>query len=211
MYRAPNVTDWLVCCLLAGLDLWKRMPLNCSSTMVCTLLSWCEISNHFKENNNLVVFPFPFHIFMPLTNLWFIRLQGYCPILRTRSSLDLYPLIRPPKRRLALGRGRILIPGFIRSPPTLAVYDVAHSLPLGGAGRGSPSLRMRPEGISHTSGTLEGSPVSQVPLSRNYPWWMFEWIFAIWIGVSTRSWMDSAQDRHLWKILVNAALNFQVP
>jgi hypothetical protein len=33
------------------------------------------------------------------------------------------------------------MPGFIRSPPTLAVCDVAHSV---------LSLRMRPEGISHT-------------------------------------------------------------
>ena len=68
-------------------------------------------------------------------NLWFIRLQGQFPILRTRSCPDLYPLIRPPRRSLALGRGRILIPGFIRSPPTLAVCEVAHSLPLGGADR----------------------------------------------------------------------------
>ena len=39
---------------------------------------------------------------------------------------------------LVLGRGRILIPGFIRSPPTLAVYDVANSLPRGGVGRDFP-------------------------------------------------------------------------
>jgi hypothetical protein len=44
---------------------------------------------------------------------------------------DLYPLISPPRRPLALGRGRILISGFIQPPPILAVY-----LPLGGAGRG---------------------------------------------------------------------------
>ena len=31
---------------------------------------------------------------------------------------------------MALGRGRILIPGFIRFPPTLAVYGVAYSRPL---------------------------------------------------------------------------------
>jgi hypothetical protein len=122
--------DWLVCCLLAGTDLWKRMPLKCSITMVftCPLISWCKISSSFLENNNVVVFPIPFHIFMPLTNLWLIRLQGQFPILRTRSCPDLYPLIRPPKRSLALGTGRILISGFIRFPPTLAVNDVAHSL-----------------------------------------------------------------------------------
>ena len=33
---------------------------------------------------------------------------------------------------MTLGRERILIPGFIRSRPTLAVYDVAYFLPLGG-------------------------------------------------------------------------------
>jgi hypothetical protein len=37
---------------------------------------------------------------------------------------------------LTLGRRRIFIPGFLRFPPTLAVYDVAHSLPLGGVIRG---------------------------------------------------------------------------
>ena len=56
----------------------------------------------FKENNN-VVFPFPFHIFMLLAKLWLCRLQGQFPILRTRSC--------PPRRLLTLGRGRILIPG----------------------------------------------------------------------------------------------------
>jgi hypothetical protein len=30
----------------------------------------------FMENNIVAVFPFPFHIFMPLANLQFIRLQG---------------------------------------------------------------------------------------------------------------------------------------
>ena len=71
--------DWLVCCLLTGTDLWKRMSWKCSITMVfaCPLLSWCKISSPFRENNNnVVVLPFPFHIFMTLVNLWFIRLQG---------------------------------------------------------------------------------------------------------------------------------------
>ena len=30
------------------------------------------------------------------------------------------------------------------------------------------------------------------------------------IGVSVRSWMDSAQDRNCWITFVNAALNLQV-
>ena len=129
----------------------------------------------FRENNNVVVFPIPFHIFMPLANLWLIRLRGQFSILRTRSCPDLYPLIRPPKRPLALGRGRILIPGFVRSPPTLAVQDVAHSLPRGGVG--SHSLRLRPEGISHTSLVHQRVPIlmtylneQQKPSWRAYPY-----------------------------------------
>ena len=66
--------DWLVCCLLTRADLWKRVPLRCSFTS--PLLSWCTISSLFKENNNVVVLPFPFHIFIPLANLWFIRLRA---------------------------------------------------------------------------------------------------------------------------------------
>ena len=30
------------------------------------------------------------------------------------------------------------------------------------------------------------------------------------LGVSVRSWIDSAQDRDYWRALVNAALNLQV-
>ena len=43
-------------------------------------------------------------------------------------------LIHSPRWPLALDRERILIRGFIRSSP-LAAYEVAHSLPLGGADR----------------------------------------------------------------------------
>ena len=76
-YCFLSTVGWFVCCLLAGLDLWKRMPLKCSITMIftCLLLSSCTISSLFGENNNVVVFPFPFHIFMPLTKLWFVCLQ----------------------------------------------------------------------------------------------------------------------------------------
>ena len=59
--------------------------------------------NYFRENN-VVVFPFPFQIFMLLTNLWFIRLEGW----RTGSCPDIYPLIDPPGGLLAPGRGEIL-------------------------------------------------------------------------------------------------------
>ena len=77
---------------------------------------------------------------MPLANLWFICLQGYFPILRTRSCHDLYLLICPPKRPLTDGKGRILIPGFIRSPPMLADYYVAHSILLRGVNRDFPCI-----------------------------------------------------------------------
>ena len=30
------------------------------------------------------------------------------------------------------------------------------------------------------------------------------------IGINTRNWVDSAQDRDYWKALVNAALNLRV-
>ena len=109
--------------LVSRSGLVKENAIKVSITMVftCPLLFWCKVSSPLKENFNVVIiFPFPFHIFMPFANLWIIRLQEYFPILRTRSCTDLYPLIRPLGRPLALGKGRI-IPRFNRSPPTLAV------------------------------------------------------------------------------------------
>jgi hypothetical protein len=87
------------------------------------LLSWCKIPNPFREYNNVLAFTFPFHIFMPLAH----------PSSRisTRSCPELYPLIRAPRRSLVLGRERILIPRFIRSPSTIAAHGVAHPLQLG--------------------------------------------------------------------------------
>ena len=113
------------------------MLLKCSITLVftCPLFSRCTILSLFRENNNMVLLPFPLQIFMPLVNLWFIRLQGQFPTLRTRSCPDLCSFIRPPRMPLAFGRKRILIPGFIRTSPMLAVYGAAQSLPLGGVGR----------------------------------------------------------------------------
>jgi hypothetical protein len=86
----------------------------------------------------------------------------------TRSCHDLYPLIRPPGRPLALIKGGTHIPGFIWSPPTLAAYDIAHFLPLGGAGRGflftEDEARRH---FSHLSGTFRELEVSPRK-GRNY-------------------------------------------
>ena len=89
------------------------------------------MSSPFRENNTVVAFTFAFHISIPLANLWFIRLQGWFPILRTISCPDLYPLISTLRRPMELDTGRIFIPGCIRFPLTLAMYWIAHSLPLG--------------------------------------------------------------------------------
>jgi hypothetical protein len=62
-----------------------------------------HILSPFRENNKVVVFLFPFLIFMPLTTLWLLCLQRLFPILRTRSYPDLYQLIRPPNWPLELG------------------------------------------------------------------------------------------------------------
>ena len=31
------------------------------------------------------------------------------------------------------------------------------------------------------------------------------------IGINRRNWIDSAQDRYYWRVLLNAALNFRIP
>ena len=95
---------------------------------------------HSGGKSNMIVFPLPFHISVPLGNLWLLRLQGQFPILRIRIFPDLCPLIHPPRRRpLALGGGRTN-PG-IHSVPS---YDSRRCMV--GVFR---SLGMRPEGISH--------------------------------------------------------------
>ena len=106
----------------------KIMLLKFSITMAFTfhILSWCKMSSPFRENDNVIVFLFPFQIFMPLANFWFIVLPGWFPILRTIICHDLYLLIRPSSRLIALGRRRVLISGFIQSASLsiLSRYEV---------------------------------------------------------------------------------------
>ena len=55
--------------------------------ITCPLLSCCKTSSPFRENNNVVVFPFPLIIFIPFANLWSIRLLGQeVALTSTRSS-----------------------------------------------------------------------------------------------------------------------------
>ena len=45
------------------------------TVFTCPILFYVKFCP-FRENNIVVVFPFPFHIPIPLGILWFIRLQG---------------------------------------------------------------------------------------------------------------------------------------
>jgi hypothetical protein len=108
----------------------------------------------------VVVFPFAFHIFKLLANLWLICLQGKFPILKTSTCPEFYPLIRPLRRPLSLNRGRILIPGFIQSPPKLAVWDVELSLQLGYVGKSFPFTEDETQRhFSYLSGSFTGQIV----------------------------------------------------
>ena len=78
-------------------------------------LSWCTISNAFSENIDMAIFPFPFQIFIPLANLWFIRLQGEFPILRTWSCSDLYLRILHPSKAICTWK---------RENPYLGIHSV---------------------------------------------------------------------------------------
>ena len=150
------MSGWLI-----GILLVSRCGLGevfITMVFTCHLLSWCKISNPFREIYNVIGFLFPFHIVMCLANLCFIRLQEYFPILRTRSCPDLYLIILPPRMSLEVGRGRILIPGLY--------------LPLGGVDRGFPFTEDETQGISHTSGTLENIKVIVFMKIKWCKWWV---------------------------------------
>ena len=51
-----------------------------------------------------------------------------------------------------------------------------------------------------------------LPLGRSRRRWEDNIIMVLKeIGINTRNWVDSAEDRDYWRALVNAALKFRVP
>ena len=68
------------------------------------------------------------------------------------------------------------------------------------------------EGMS-ASKILIGKRTRKIPLGR--PWRRWEdnniRIDLKELGINTKNWVDSAQDRDYWRDLVNAALNLRVP
>ena len=59
---------------------------------------------------------------------------------------------------------------------------------------------------------VTGTPVGKGPLGRPRRRWEDNIIMDLKeMGINTRNWIDSAQDRDYWRVLVNAALNLRVP
>ena len=59
---------------------------------------------------------------------------------------------------------------------------------------------------------LTGTPAGKRPLGRPRRRWEDNTRMNLKeIGMNTRNWVDSAQNRDYWRALVNAALNLQVP
>ena len=60
--------------------------------------------------------------------------------------------------------------------------------------------------------TLTGKHTGKRPLVRHMRRWEDNIrMYLKEIGVNTRNWIDSAQDRDYWRALVNATLNLRVP
>ena len=128
--------------------MWKRMLLKCFITMVftCPLLSCCTISSPLRENNNVEVSLFPFHIFMLLAKLWFIHIQGWFPIIRSCLTSTCSSALQEDHWHLVEGESL--------SWNSFGPLLCCHFFPLGGMVGIFPSLQMRPEGISHISPIL---------------------------------------------------------
>ena len=59
---------------------------------------------------------------------------------------------------------------------------------------------------------LTGKPTGKRPLGRPRRRWEDNIIMDLEdIGINARNWVDSAQDRNYWRVLVNATLNLQIP
>ena len=58
---------------------------------------------------------------------------------------------------------------------------------------------------------LTGKPTGKRPLGRPRRRWEDIRMNLKEIGINTRNWVDSSQDRNYWRALVNAALNLRVP
>ena len=70
----------------------------------------------------------------------------------------------------------------------------------------------RIEGDRSAFKILKGKATGKRPLGRPRRRWENSIrIYLKEIGIKTRNWVDSAQDRDYWKPLVNAALNPRVP
>ena len=63
-----------------------------------------------------------------------------------------------------------------------------------------------------TSKILAGKAIGNIPLGRpRLRWGVSIRIDLKKIGINTKNWVDSVQDRNYWKVLVNGALNLRVP
>ena len=59
---------------------------------------------------------------------------------------------------------------------------------------------------------LTGKPTGKRPLGKPRRRWEDNTRMGLkGIGINTRSWVDSAQDRDYWRALVNATLNLGIP